>query len=269
MADRDKLEQWRRREHELLQRGIRRSQDPNLASGTVPSKTAGHVNTQWPELPTERHRQLLVLLRSRSHRDAAGRLVSWWPQAKLAAELDVSVRTLQNVLADLREPTSDPRHPTAKPPGLRLGLIRVEPTTYRDSSTRQHRLGGNLYVLIDPRQHATPDEAVSAGRVNTQAEPVACLNKGDLSTPPVGGTTPAPGDGEQALRVDTGGALGLAAAPALEDNWIRVEPPEAMLLEREPDWVKVRRTIERAFGDDVQTKLYRHGKRAAKPEAGQ
>jgi hypothetical protein len=197
-------------------------------------KAAAHVNTQWPEPLSDRHRKLLSLLRSRAHRDAAGRLVSWWPQAKLAAELGVSVRTLQNMLADLREPTSDPRHPTAKPPGRRLGLIRVEPTTYRDASTRRHRLGGNLYVLVEPCQHATSRDPVSAAHVNTQANAVACLNKGEPTATPVEGQgSVSTGEGEHATasevwpayadcRYYSGPGRRAAAPPLRGDPW-RVE----------------------------------------------
>jgi hypothetical protein len=136
------------------------------------SKSAGDVYRQLPELPSERHRQLLVLLRATGHRDRAGRLVSWWPQAKLADRLGVSVRTLRNVLADLREPGLDPRHPRGTPPGLRLGLVRVEGTRYLDPATGRHRLGGNLYVLIEHVQQATPENAIPAAQVNRQADPL-------------------------------------------------------------------------------------------------
>jgi hypothetical protein len=136
---------------------------------------AGQVNTQAVIVPTRRHLELYRLLRSNSHRDRAGRLVSWWPQAKLAGRLGVSVRTVQRLLADLREPGPDPRHPK-RAPGLRLGLVKVEATTYRDQASRRHRLGGNLYVLA-PGQHATLAEPVSPAHVNTIEQTVSCLNK--------------------------------------------------------------------------------------------
>jgi hypothetical protein len=143
--------------------------DPNADRNK--RESAGHVYRQWPELPTDRHRELMALLRAHSRRDAAGRLVSWWPQDKLAPTLGVSVRTLRNILADLRQPGLDPRHPRGSPPGLRLGYVKVEPTTYRDRATGRHRLGGNLYVLVEhPQQatgqEATPPERVLAGHVN-------------------------------------------------------------------------------------------------------
>jgi hypothetical protein len=135
-------------------------------------ETAGHVNRQEVIVPTQRHLDLYQLLRSNSHRDRAGRLVSWWAQPKLAATLGVSVRTLRNLLADLRQPGLDPRHPRGQPPGLRLGLVKVEATTYRDPASGRHRLGGNLYVL-DPRQQATVKAAVTS----SDSGDVACLNK--------------------------------------------------------------------------------------------
>jgi hypothetical protein len=131
-----------------------------------------------PDLPTERHRQLYRLLCANAHRDEAGRLVTWWPQAELAAKLGIKPRQLRNLLADLREPGSDPRHPTTRPPGLRLGLVKVEPTTYRDKATGRHRLGGNLYVLVElPRQQAMAEEPVSPAQVNRQWDGIACLNE--------------------------------------------------------------------------------------------
>jgi hypothetical protein len=126
-------------------------------------------------VPTERHLALYQLLRSTSRHDRNGELVSWWPQVKLAAKLGCSVRTLQNVLGDLREPGTDPRHPR-RAAGLRLGLVRIVPTTYRDKATGRHRLGGNAYVIV-PGQHATLAKPVSAAQVNTQEVDVACLNK--------------------------------------------------------------------------------------------
>jgi hypothetical protein len=142
---------------------------------TAERESAGQVNTQAVVVPTERHLAVYQLLRSTSRTDRNGELVSWWPQDKLAAKLGCSVRTLQNVLGDLREPGTDPRHPR-RAAGLRLGLVRVVPTTYRDKATGRHRLGGNAYVIV-PGQHATLGEPVSAAQVNTQEDDVACLNK--------------------------------------------------------------------------------------------
>jgi hypothetical protein len=136
-----------------------------------------HDSGAYLDLPTDRHRELMALLHAHSHRDAAGRLVSWWPQRKLAVALGVSVRTLRNVLADLRQPGLDPRHPRGKPPGLRLGCVKGEPTTYPDPATGRHRLGVNLYVIVGHGQQATPPKPVFAGHVNRQEQAVACLNK--------------------------------------------------------------------------------------------
>jgi hypothetical protein len=142
---------------------------------TAEHESPGHVNTQPVVVPTERHLALYQLLRSTSRHDRNGDLVSWWPQAKLAAKLGCSVRTLQNVLADLREPGIDPRHPR-QAAGLRLGLVRVVPTTYRDKASGRHRLGGNAYVIV-AGQHATLQKPVSPAHVNTQESGVACLNE--------------------------------------------------------------------------------------------
>jgi hypothetical protein len=141
------------------------------------TESPAHVNRQEVQVPTKRHLDLYRLLQSTSHVDEAGRLVSWWPQPDLAAKLQTSVRTLRNVLADLREPGLDPRHPRGRPPGLRLGLIRVEGTTYLDTATGRHRLGGNLYVLVPglqatlaaPAGQTAPRQPDSPAHVNRQA----------------------------------------------------------------------------------------------------
>jgi hypothetical protein len=142
---------------------------------TAERESPGQVNTQPVIVPSERHLALYQLLRSTSRPDRNGELVSWWPQARLALKLGCSLRTVQNALADLREPGIDPRHPKLAA-GLRLGLIRVVPTTYRDKATGRHRLGGNAYVIV-PGQHATLAEPVFPAQVNTQERDVACLNE--------------------------------------------------------------------------------------------
>jgi hypothetical protein len=120
-----------------------------IAAGVLPDdKPAGRTDRQTLELPSERHRELLALLRANSHRDGAGRLVSRWSQEQLAAKLHVCVRTLRNVLADLREPGSDPRHPTSKAVGLRLGLLKVEPTR-RDPPVGGRVFATNLYIIVE------------------------------------------------------------------------------------------------------------------------
>jgi hypothetical protein len=73
-------------------------------------------------------------------REHDGRPVCSWGQDKLAARLGVSTRTLQRLLADLREPGADPRHPHVKPVGLRLGWVTVLP---RERPGARH--GGRLY----------------------------------------------------------------------------------------------------------------------------
>jgi hypothetical protein len=101
-----------------------------------------------PELP-ERQRALLALLRERSDRDPAGRLVSTWTQPQLATTLGLSVRTLRRVLDDLRELDTDPRHSsTDRPPGRRLGLVKVEPIL-REPPGGGRLYAENLYVLAE------------------------------------------------------------------------------------------------------------------------
>jgi hypothetical protein len=145
---------------------------------------AGHTDTQWPELASERHQELLALLYANSHRDRAGRLVSWWLQYKLAAKLQVSVRTLQNLLADLREPGNDPRHPTGKPAGLRLGLVKAETTSRPGQRGGGRLLAGNLYVLVEHQIPRSYRQATRKGPVTSaDASDVACLNKNPTPRP--------------------------------------------------------------------------------------
>jgi hypothetical protein len=133
---------------------------------------AGRNDTQAVEVPTDRHLDLYDLLMAASRQDRAGRRVCWWPQAKLAAKLGISVRTLQGLLADLREPGGDPRHRRGQPAGLRLGLLMVTPTMRKDPATGGRLYAGNLYVLT-PGRHATR----KAAPTSSDAGGVACLNK--------------------------------------------------------------------------------------------
>jgi hypothetical protein len=134
---------------------------------------AGRYDTQAIEVPSDRHLALYDLLVASSHQDRAGRRVCWWPQAKLAAKLGTSVRTLQTLLADLREPGGDPRHRRGRPAGLRLGLLMVTPTMREDPATGGRLYAGNLYVLT-PGRHATR----KAGLNSNDSGDVACLNEG-------------------------------------------------------------------------------------------
>jgi hypothetical protein len=146
-----------------------------------------------PEL-SERQQTLLAVLRDNSDHDPAGRLVSSWTQAQLAAKLGLSVRTLRRLLDDLREPDADPRHSTTDrpPPGRRLGLVKVEPIL-REPPGGGRLYAENLYVLADawpvgpvgpvgatqqtpkPRRRAAarkPDPADATGRPQMSLWPV-------------------------------------------------------------------------------------------------
>jgi hypothetical protein len=194
---------------------------------TAERESAGHVNMQAVIVPTERHLALYQLLRSTSH-PRNGELVSWWPQDKLALKLGCSVRTLQNVLGDLREPGSDPRHPR-RAAGLRLGLVRVVPTTYRDKATGRHRLGGNAYVIV-PGQHATLDEPVSPAQVNTQEDGVACLNKKGTSRGGYHGVDE--GEHEPALPEPVALAAALDVGSQHEPTWADLRLDADQILDR-------------------------------------
>jgi hypothetical protein len=143
---------------------------------------AGRTDTTWPELPSERHAELLALLYANSHRDRAGRLVSWWLQAKLAGRLGVTTRTLQRLLADLREPGRDLRRPKGEPAGLRLGLVKVETTSRPGRAGGGRLLAGNLYVLVEHQIPRSYRHATRKGPLTSEdSESMSRLNK--LPTP--------------------------------------------------------------------------------------
>jgi Domain of unknown function (DUF4326) len=194
---------------------------------------AGRTDRQWPELPSERHQELLALLYANSHRDRAGRLVSWWLQDKLAGKLGVSVRTLRSLVADLREPGNDPRHPTGKPAGLRLGLVKVEVTS-RPGERGGRLLAGNLYVLVEhqiPRSYrqATKKPPLTSG----DSGDVACLNKGP--------TPSLETEGEYL------GVTGVSSTDVLAVLDVGQQHPFGW-LDYDPTPVEALETLERAFG---------------------
>jgi hypothetical protein len=244
-------------------------------------KPAGRTDRQTPELPSERHRELLVLLRANSHRDRYGRLVSRWSQEQLAAKLHVSVRTLRNLIADLREPGSDPRHPTTKAVGRRLGLVKVEPTR-RDPPIGGRVFATNVYIIVEPlpvgptsddgqtrRSHrqANSDDPGSpvtpkrdskpAGRTDRQTqirrshrratEKPAMTSGNDaavacLEQEPKAPTITCSPDGVEPVA----GGLELAAAPALER--VQLAPPPELCLDRDPTASEIHAALERGFG---------------------
>jgi hypothetical protein len=183
---------------------------------------------------TERHWQLLRLLVANSKRKD-GRLVSWWPQddkhgrSGLAASLGVKPRQLRNLLADLRQPGSDPRHPTTRPPGRRLGWIKVEPTTYTDPASGRHRLGGNVYVVTEAGQQALAQhdqqamarEPVSAAYLNRQWPPIAGLNKRNPASEENRASSPllTAVSNPRRYRCGWDGCDGCGAVAAFEAKW--------------------------------------------------
>jgi hypothetical protein len=135
------------------------------------------------ELPSERHRQLLMVLDGQaSNRD--GRRIVFGRQDRLAARLGIKPRRLRELVADLRTPERDPRHPRTPPAGLRLGLLRVEPTR-RKQAGGDTRYGTNVYVLLFEAgaparmgvQRALAKEPVSAAHAKGHPDPSALHNK--------------------------------------------------------------------------------------------
>jgi hypothetical protein len=70
-------------------------------------------------------------------------------QEELAKRLGLKRRRVQQLIADLRTPEIDPRHPD-RPigKGLHLGLFRVEPTERPRMPDGSTRYGADLYVLL-------------------------------------------------------------------------------------------------------------------------
>lgn len=142
-----------------------------------------------PALPSPRHKQLLMVLDGQARVDRAGRRVVFGRQDRLAGRLGISRRRLQELVADLRTPERDPRHPRTPPAGLRLGLLRVEPTRREDPTTGRTRYGVNVYVLLFDQgaasamqvQSAPADKPVSAAQVKAHPDPSALHNENPLA----------------------------------------------------------------------------------------
>jgi hypothetical protein len=156
---------------------------------------AGHTDRPL----SERHRELLSLLRANSHRDRAGRLVSFWTQDRLAAKLHISTRTLRRLLDDLREPGSDPRHPTTdRPPGRRLGLVKVEPTR-RESPVGGRVFAVNLYVLVEPWPAGPSSDDAQTRRSHRKATKKPPLTSDDASSVACHNKSPTPGSSKRVV----------------------------------------------------------------------
>jgi hypothetical protein len=185
-------------------------------------EAAGRTDRTWPELPSERHWELLALLYSTSHRDRAGRLVSWWPREKLAAKLGVTARHLGRLLADLREPGSDPRHRQDTPPGLRLGLVKVEPTM-REPPTGGRLYAGNLYVLVEHQIPRSYRQATRKPPLSSEDGVVmSCLNEHP--------TLSLEGEGEPLPRVSSTPTV-VEVGSQQPDRWPEGHPTRTELLE--------------------------------------
>jgi hypothetical protein len=154
---------------------------------------------------TARHFELYRLMLACSAPGQGGRPVCSYGQAKLAARLGVTDRTVQRLISDMREPGTDVRHPGVEAAGARLGWLLVLPQE-RPGRRNGRLYGGNRYVLqLDPGQvdqleashlasghtprsqrSVTPEEPVSPGRNGATRSRVS-LSRYVRSTPPTGG----------------------------------------------------------------------------------
>jgi hypothetical protein len=159
----------------------------------------------------ELHFRLYRLMWAKSRPGKGGDRICPYGQAKLAARLQVSVPTVKRLIADLREPGADVRHPDVKPAGLRLGWVEVLPRE-RPGGRGGRLYGGNRYVLHlsleqlaafeaqvsghTPRsdRRITAEAPVSAGQIEG-SPPGVILSRYVRSTPTTGGAFTHPESG--------------------------------------------------------------------------
>jgi hypothetical protein len=227
----------------------------------VAETSAGRKPTGRADRPglSDRQRELLSLLRANSHRDRAGRLVSFWTQPQLASKLGLSVRTLRRLLDDLREPGSDPRHPADRPPGRRLGLVKVEPTR-REPVVGGRVYGTNLYVLVE----SWPVGLTSGDVANLQVAPEGHEKTGsDLRE------SSSRGLSKQEPQADHQPVEGLGVDDGeLSEPWpvgddghlepVALHVPKVDQLDRAPGQRKILDTITAGLGDARVLEIRRH-----------
>jgi hypothetical protein len=153
--------------------------------GKYPAQFKAH--STYPTLPSERHKQLLMVLDGRAKLDQHGRRVTFGRQDRLAERLGIKRRRLQELIADLRTPERDPRHLKVEPAGLRLGLFRVEPSRRPDPDRPgQNLYGVNRYTLLFPQgvaatmqvaQSAPARKRLSAGQLKAHRASTALHNE--------------------------------------------------------------------------------------------
>lgn len=122
---------------------------------------------------TELHVKLYRVLVGCSHPGKGGYPVARANQDTLAAQLGVSVPTVQRLIADLRTPEPDRRKPKAKPAGRRWGWLRV--VVRREQRTRKGGapfLVGNDYVLLLSWAEVAGFKAAPNRRAGRRSEPM-------------------------------------------------------------------------------------------------
>jgi hypothetical protein len=163
----------------------------------------GHASASGRQRPTglrPLHFELYRLMWACSAPANGGRPVCSYGQAKLAVRLGISVSTVGRLIADLREPGADVRHPKAEPRGRRLGWLLELPRAV--AGGRGGTLyGGNRYVLqVDPAQvdqleafHLAPADPSDLGQVDqAEGNPQASghMPSSDRSVTPDGPVSP-------------------------------------------------------------------------------
>jgi hypothetical protein len=99
----------------------------------------------------EGHLRLYRTLWANAFHRPGRRPICDFPQAKLALALDCSIPTVQRLLADLRQPGPDVRHPSVRPAGLRVAYVTVYPAERRPGGRPGGRGAGGGRLLVGNR----------------------------------------------------------------------------------------------------------------------
>jgi hypothetical protein len=145
----------------------------------------------------DRHLHLYRVLWANAYHRPGRRPICDFPQAKLALALDCSIPTVQRLLADLRQPGPDVRHPSVRPAGQRVAYVTVYPALKLPGGRRGGRgdgggrlLVGNRYICNVPLVEV---EAALRGQLYAPAGAAALIaTLGDrLASPEVRGHMPS------------------------------------------------------------------------------
>jgi hypothetical protein len=123
----------------------------------------------------DRHLHLYRVLWANAYHRPGRRPICDLSQAKLALALDLTTRQVQRLLADLRQPGPDLRHPSARPAGERVAYLTVYPAERRPGGRPGGRGAGGGRLLVGNRYilNVTLPEVEAAVRGQLYAPAVA------------------------------------------------------------------------------------------------